>query len=328
MVYFIRPVCLITATLISVVSSAFACDPCGLHNSVQVPGVINTLRSNGLQPGSFTLGAQQQLSTFKVRGENDLRTTENDLELIDSLSVTQLSVGYNFNDSTAAQVNVPFIVRNFDTFERYRKISDSEAGFGDISITSTYSPYSYNDVDSRIFLAAVVGVKMPTGDTGSLTRVARDDPSTAEQRIQGRGLTLGTGSVDFPFGLVSYVRKGRFVGFTSAQYTLRGEGAADYRFANDFIWTTSPGYLFLLGEEESISLSAVLSGEHKGDDRLSGASLSKTSANNLYLGPEIFYSMTNRISLQLAMDFPIAIDVGGAAVKPETRTRISLSMSF
>lgn len=310
------------------ISAAVACDPCGLHNSVQVPGVINTLRATGLQPGSFTFGAQQQLSTFNVRGENDLRTTETDLELIKTLSVTQVSVGYNLSDSLAAAVTTPFIIRNYDRFERFTKINESEAGLGDMSITGTFSPYSYNDIESRIFIAAVAGVKLPTGDTGSLTRVADADPTTANQRIQGRGLTLGTGSVDVPLGLVGYARSGRLVGFTSAQYTIRGEGAADYRFANDLVWTAAPGYLFLLGEDESLTVSVVLSREHKGDDRLSGASLSKTSANNLYLGPEMFYSLSNRVSLQVALDLPIALDVGGAVVEPETRSRVGVSVSF
>lgn len=310
------------------VGYAFACDPCGLHNSVQVPGLINNMRATGLHAGSFTIGMQQQLSTFKVRGENDLRTTEGDLELIKTLSVTQVSAGYNLSNSVAAQVNLPFIIRNYDTFQRFRQINETEAGIGDISLNTTYSPYSYNDVESRFFIAAIGGIKLPTGDAGSLTRVASEDPNTANQRIQGRGLTLGTGSIDIPLGLVSYARAGRLVGFASTQYSLRGEGAADYRFANDFVWNAAPGYLFLLGEDESLSLSFVMSGEHKGDDRLNGAPLPKTSANNLYLGPEIFYSSSSTLSLQLAMDLPVALDVGGAAVQPETRWRVAISISF
>lgn len=318
----------VTLALLGNATAARACDPCGLHNSVQVPGIINTLRSTGMESGAITLGAQQQLSTFDVRGDNDLRTTQTDLELIKTLSVTQMSLGYNVSGSVAAQVNVPFIIRSYDKFDRFQRVRESEAGFGDMSITGTYSPYSYTDVESRFFIAGIGGVKLPTGDTGSLTRVASEDPSTADQRIQGRGLTLGTGSVDVPLGVVSYLRAGRLVAFTSAQYTIRGEGAADYRFANDLLWTAAPGYLFLLGEEESLSVSVVLSGENKGDDRLNGAPLTKTSANNLYLGPEIFYSISNQLSLQLAMDLPISLDVGGAAVKPETRSRLALSLSF
>lgn len=320
-------VALIAATVL-LCRLAQACDPCGLHNSVQVPGIINTLRSAGLRSGSYTLGAQQQISTFNVRGENDLRTTESDLELIKTLSVTQGSVGYNISDSIAAQLNVPFIIRNYDKFERFKKINETEAGFGDMSLSGTYSPYSYNDTNSRIFVAATSGIKLPTGDTGSLTRVASEDPNTADNRIQGRGLTLGTGSFDFPFGLITFARVGRIVGFASGQYTIRGEGAADYRFANDLLWTAAPGYLFLLGEEESLTASVVISGEQKGDDRLNGNAMTKTSASNMYLGPELFYSVTDQISLQFAMDFPVVLNVGGAAVKPETRSRLAVSFSF
>jgi hypothetical protein len=197
-----------------------------------------------------------------------------------------------------------------------------------MSVSGTYSPYSYNDNNMRVFVAATSGVKLPTGDTGSLTRVATEDPNTADARIQGRGLTLGTGSFDIPFGLITFARAGRLVGFASGQYTIRGEGAADYRFANDLLWTVAPGYLFLLGEEESLTASVVLSGEQKGDDRLNGNAMTKTSANNLYLGPELFYSLTDRISLQVAIDLPVTLNVGGAAVKPETRSRLALSFSF
>jgi hypothetical protein len=308
--------------------TSWACDPCGLHNAVQVPGVINSMRATGLQPGAVTLGAQQQVSTFNVRGENDLRTTNTDLELIKSLSVTQLSLGYNLSSSFATQINTPFIVRNYDRFERFRKVNDTESGIGDISLLGTYSPYSYTDVDSRFFVAAQSGIKLPTGDTGSLKRVASEDQTTADQRIQGRGLTLGTGSVDLPIGIVSYGRLGRFVGFGTAQYTVRGEGAADYRFASDLVWSVAPGYLFLIGEDESLSLSLLVSGENKGDDRLNGARLTKTSSNNTYVGGELFYAVSTKGSFQLALEVPVSLNVGGAAVEPELRARIGAGWSF
>jgi hypothetical protein len=307
---------------------ANACDPCGLHSSVQVPGVLSTLRTKGLVEGSLTLGAQQQLSRFKVVGENDLRTTESDLELIKNLSVTQLSLGYNISNQAALTATAPFIIRSYQRFERFKRVDEVESGFGDMALTGMYSPYSFNDVEGRLFIAALGGVKLPTGDSGSLERIASEDQTSADQRIQGRGLTLGTGSVDFPLGVVSYGRSGRLIGFASAQYTIRSEGSADYRFANDLIWSVAPGYLFVVGEEESISLSAVLSGEQKGDDRLNGAGLSRTSANNLYLGPEVFYSVSERASLQAALDMPIYVDVGGATVKPELRARLSIGISF
>lgn len=314
--------------LLSGASAGFACDPCGMHSSVQIPGVMNSLRTTGLEPGSWTLSASEQFSTFRITGENDLRTTESDLELIRNLSVTQFIAAYNLSSRAALQVNVPLVVRDYEHFERFAKVRDTEAGLGDMSVLGTYSPYSYNDVENRFFIAGTGGIKLPTGDTGSLTRVANEDGESADTRVQGRGLTLGTGSVDVPLGLVTYGRTGRVQLFASAQYTIRTEGAADYQFANDLAWSVAPGWLFLIGEEESLSCSVVFSGENKGGDHIGDELLPRTAVNNLYLGPELFYSMTNRIAVLVGIDLPVAIDVGGAAVKPETRSRLAISLSF
>jgi hypothetical protein len=289
---------------------------------------MNAMRTTGLQAGAWTVSTQEQLSTFDIQGENDLRTTETDLELIKTLSVTQLSVAYNVSSEVALQINTPFIIRSYDHFERYRMVRDTESGLGDISLLSTWSPYSYTDVNTRVFVAAMAGVKLPTGDTGSLKRIASVDAADAATEIQGRGLTLGTGSVDVPLGLVSYLRRGKVVLFTGAQYTIRTEGAADYQFANDLNWSLAPGWLFVMSEDQNLTASVVFSGENKGSDHLDGELLPRTASNNLYLGPELFYSLNNRISVQLAFDLPVATDVGGAAVKPETRSRASVSWSF
>lgn len=310
------------------VSRLYACDPCGMHNSVQVPGVMNSLRSTGLQPNAWTLGASEQFSTFSVRGENELRTTETDLELIRNLSITQFTAAYNVSSQVAFQVNAPLVVRDYEHFERFAKVRDTEAGLGDMSFLGTYSPYSWSDVESRVFLAGFAGVKVPTGDTGSLTRMVSDDGSSASTQIQGRGLTLGTGSVDVPLGLVAYGRSGRLQLFSSAQYTIRTEGAADYRFANDLSWSAAPGWLFIIGEEESIAASLVVSGESKSGDHVDGELLPKTAVNNVYMGPEVFYSITGSVSMLLGVDLPISVDVGGAAVKPETRSRAMVTVAF
>jgi hypothetical protein len=321
--------CLVAALLaLALPRAAFGCDPCGLHGAVQIPGVFNAMRTTGLRPAAVTVGVQEQLTTFSVTGENDLRTTESDLELIRTLSVTNFSLAYNASQQFAVQVNAPLLARSYDHFERFRKVRDTEVGFGDGSILGTYAPYTESWGDGRAFVGVVAGLKVPTGDSGSLKKVASSDEAPATERIQGRGLTLGTGSYDVPLGVTGYLRRGRLQLFSSAQYTFRGEGTADYRFANDCGWSLAPGWLFLLGEEESLAVSAVVSGEHKGSDHLSGELLPRTASDVIYLGPELFYALGATASLQLAVDLPLARDVGGAVVKPETRTRLAVSWSF
>jgi hypothetical protein len=324
----IRRLVVILLVCVVAVDSGFACDPCGMHSSVQVPGLINSLRTSGLQAGSITTSLQEQVSTFSVTGENQLLTANEELSLVRVLSVTQLTLGYNLSDEFGLQASLPFVARRFDRFERFQRVSESEYGLGDASLLGTYSPYSSGTVDERIFLALLAGIKAPTGDSGSLKRAASTENSNGEVALQGRGLSLGSGSVDIPAGGVGYFRSGRLVLFTTGLYTFRGEGAAGYRIANDLAWSAAPGWLFVLGEEETITLSLSLSGEHKGRDRLKGEAVSRTASNNIYLGPELFFAMSNRLSLQLSVDLPLSVDVGGAAVEPESRSRFSVSWSF
>jgi hypothetical protein len=299
-----------------------------MHSSVQVPGLMNSLRTSGLQSGSLTTSLQEQVSTFSITGENRLLTANEELSLVRTLSVTQLSVGYNINEEFALQASLPFVARRYDRFERFRRVSETEYGLGDASLLGTYSPYSSGNVEERVFLALVGGVKVPTGDSGSLKSAASREDSNGDVTIQGRGLSLGSGSVDVPLGAVGYLRSGRLVLFTTGLYTFRGEGAADYRIANDLAWSTSPGWLFVLGEEETLTLSLGISGEHKGRDRLRGEVVGRTASNNIYVGPDLFFAMSNQLSLQLSVDLPLLVDVGGAAVEPESRSRFSILWSF
>jgi hypothetical protein len=289
---------------------------------------MNSMRTSGLRAGGWTTSIQEQLSTFSVTGENELLTANEDLSLVRSLSITQLSLGYNFNEEFSLQASLPFVARSFDRFERFSKVRDTEYGLGDSSLLGTYSPYSYGTVDERIFIGLLAGLKLPTGDPGSLKSAADSGSTDGSVNIQGRGLSLGSGSVDVPLGAVAYLRTGRAVLFTSGLYTIRGEGSADYRFANDLSWSAAPGWLFVLGEEETLTVSVGLAGEHKGRDRLRGTSVGRTAANNLYAGPDVFFSVSNKVSIQLSFELPISIDVGGAAVEPETRSRASVLWSF
>lgn len=289
---------------------------------------MNSLRTSGLQAGRWTTSLQEQVSTFSITGENRLLTANEDLSLVRALSVTQFSLGYNISEEFALQASLPFVARRYDRFERFRKVSDTEYGLGDASLLGTYSPYSVGSVEERVFLALIGGIKAPTGDSGSLRSAASQENADGDVSIQGRGLSLGSGSIDIPLGGVGYLRSGRMVLFTSGLYTFRGEGAADYRIANDLVWSAAPGWLFILGEEETLTLSLGISGEHKGRDRLRGEVIGRTASNNIYLGPDLFFAISNKVSLQLSFELPVSVDVGGAAVEPESRSRFSLLWSF
>ena len=67
-------------------------------------------------------------------------------------------------------------------------------------------------------------------------------PGAPESAIHGHDLTLGTGSYDGIFGAQASLRYKNFFAEANGQFTLRGDGAHDYHFANDVTWNAGPGY--------------------------------------------------------------------------------------
>jgi hypothetical protein len=54
------------------------------------------------------------------------------------------------------------------------------------------------------------------------------------------------------------------------QFTLRGDGAHQYHFANDLVWNAGPGYYFIRRHDLIVALQFIASGEYKDVDRFRG----------------------------------------------------------
>src|SRR4029453_17694085 len=83
------------------------------------------------------------------------------------------------------------------------------------------------------------GVKFPTGDSSRLKEEFNEVEveGAPESGIHGHDLTLGTGSYDGIFGGQLSLRYNKFFAEANGQFTLRGDGAHSYHFANDVIWS-------------------------------------------------------------------------------------------
>src|SRR5512145_1484763 len=108
-----------------------------------------------------------------------------------------------------------------------------------------------------------------------------------ESGVHGHDLALGSGSYDGIVGGSLAWSWRRFLVLASGQYLIRGEGAFDYRYANDLTWTVSPGVYALLSHTHSMAVQAVFSGETKGKDTQHAERLDDTAITALYLGPGV-----------------------------------------
>jgi hypothetical protein len=150
----------------------------------------------------------------------------------------------------------------------------------------------------------------------------------SETGIGGHDLTLGSGSFDGLVGTALYTRWKRLFLTGSMQYAIRTEGDFGYQFANDWMWFGGPGVYLGMGLKYTLALQAVVSGESKGEDTINGVASDDTAITSVYLGPQINFTWSDRLSAQIAADLPVSITSSGQQIVPDYRVRAALTWRF
>jgi hypothetical protein len=209
--------------------------------------------------------------------------------------------------------------------------TDSESGLGDIILGGTFKPFIESSESS--FFGLTFGIKLPTGDTGSLAEDVSGDEVRKHHVVSsgasgGRVLSLGTGSVDFIGGVSHLFRQDRFLLLSQAQYTLRTEGSYDYRFADDILFRTGPGMFVYLDHDVSGGVKATFSAERKGLDKQNGELVKGSRVENYYVGPEAFLLIGVQLKLESGIDFRVGGSDKDSEVVPDHRLRSGLTWRF
>ena len=310
------------------VSNSYACDPCSLYNAARIQGLV---------PNSFTLSISEQNTSFDRPNGSKSNDTKNG-ELVREFSTTQFGLAYDLSQEVGFQLTIPVILRQYDQIKEYRSTTKSDFGIGDSTILTRYSFIQYRNQDWNIQGGLTAGVKLPTGDTGTLGKISQEEElnTKALSKIHhqiasasgGRALTLGTGSIDYILGANLFTRYQRFFYLNDLQYSIRREGDFNYEYANDLIFSSGPGYYLQVEHQDYMALRLALTGEFKGADRLNGSSVKASKISNIYLGPEFLFALSKDISGQIGVDVRTTGEESGATVVPEFRVRAALAYRF
>jgi len=198
-------------------------------------------------------------------------------------------------------------------------------------------------------LNLIAGLKMPTGATSRLKENftghsheedaghshaegeehAHVDDATdmPENAIGGHDLTLGTGSWDGVFGAQAELRYDRAFFTAEVSYTLRGQGAHQYRFANDLQFSGGPGWYCYRKNDRYVGLQCLLSGETKGYDYFQGEPDPDTGATALYVGPRIVASL-GKVNGEIGFELPVLMHTTQLQVTADYRIRAGFSVQF
>jgi hypothetical protein len=319
-----------------------ACDLCGCYT----PQLESMPQEKVSMSGFYTAIAEQ--FTYFGSLQFDDREVANPTGQRWESSITQFVAGYGINDRFALQFNTPLIYRDFRRPEGFAIDEGNVSGIGDVSLLAKAVLWHFASTARREFnvegknpvaiehesdctcsIVALAGLKFPTGDPSRLKEEFHEVeiPGAPESGIHGHDLTLGTGSYDGIFGAQSSLRYKNFFAEANGQFTLRGDGAHQYHFANDLIWSAGPGYYLVRKRDTLVGFQCVASGESKDVDRFQGRAAEDTGVTSVFLGPRIVASR-DQISGELAAEFPVLMNTTALQVVPDYRLRASIAVSW
>lgn len=296
--------------------------------------------------GSYAAVSEQftRFATVQVNGNETANPTGQYL----NSSITQFVAGYGITSRLALQIDLPVIYREFKRPAGFAIDRGTVSGVGDVSLLLRTVAFHYSSARRRTFdlseknpvtiehepdftasAILITGLKFPTGDPRRLKEEFHEIeiPGAPESGIHGHDLTLGTGSYDGIFGEQTALRYKNLFFETNVQFTLRGDGAHQYHFANDLTWSGGPGYYFVRRRDTIVGIELVVSGEYKDVDRFRGARALDTGITSVFLGPRLVASH-GRWSAEVGAEFPISIDNTALQVVPDYRLRAALAAHF
>jgi hypothetical protein len=322
--------------------TAPACDLCGCYTPQ-----LESMPKEKVPMSGFYAAIAEQFTYFGSLQFDDREVANPTGQRLES-SITQFVVGYGINNRFTLQFNTPFIYRDFRRPEGFAIDEGTVSGIGDVSLLAKAVLWHFASTPRREFnvegknpvaiehesdctcsIVALAGPKIPTGDPSRLKEEFHEVeiPGAPESGIHGHDLTLGTGSYDGIFGALSSLRYKNFFAEANGQFTLRGDGAHDYHFANDLIWSAGPGYYLVRKRDTLVGFQCVASGESKDVDRFQGRAAEDTGVTSVFIGPRIIASY-EQLSGELAAEFPVLMNTTGFQAVPDYRLRASIAISW
>jgi hypothetical protein len=319
-----------------------ACDLCGCYTPQ-----LNAMPKEGMSPSGFYAAVAEQFTHFGTLQFDADEVANPTGQRLDS-SITQFVIGYDINERFALQFNAPLIYRDFRRPEGFAIDEGTESGLGDVSLLAKAVVWHFvsaalrefnvegknpiaieHEPDCTASLIALAGVKFPTGDPSRLKEEFHEVeiPGAPASGIHGHDLTLGTGSYDGIFGGQASLRYKNFFAEANGQFTLRGDGAHSYHFANDVTWNAGPGYYVIRKPHTVVGCQCAVSGESKDVDRFQGRPAEDTGVTSVFIGPRIIASH-DQFSGELAAEFPVLMNTTALQVVPDYRLHLSFAVSW
>jgi hypothetical protein len=334
-------------------------------------GAIVTIGASTLEAGQAAVAFIEQYIKISGFDFNSLGANQH-AHTMDYISSPAVAAAYGVTDDFTISARLPY-VRRADIIDGHKhdnaarpphvtNLGDSE-GIGDVSLLGQYR--FYNNIVSGTQVAALFGVKLPTGATNRIT--SEGDLFEAE-------FQPGSGSLDGLAGLAFSQRVTTALSFhASGLYIRAGDGTQDTNLGDRFIYGLAATYRLIgavagpegayahAGEDHppgtpahshargtpahshapgtpphshapaapSFALDAVLevNGEWQDFQRVAGVRDPNSGGNVVYLSPGLRASAGN-VGGFLSVGIPVVKDLYGLQAPPDWRVIAGLSYVF
>ena len=318
-----------------------ACDICAVYTATE----------QGESRIGPRAGLAVQYTHYGTLRENGDRVPNPEHQSLDSV-ITQVLLGYQITPRLGLQLNLPLITRQFVRIQDGRRVRGNVSGPGDLSLLAHVLVHSIVTETSVFRFSVLGGLELPTGDPAYLGEELNEghhggarrlvprhatepgggdsgaDGSEDQNGVHGHDLALGSGSVDGLVGGEIFWSWQRAFVTGSMHYAIRGDGAFDYRYANELTWTGGPGAYLLLDHDHSLALQALVSGETKGKDHQGGARLDDTAVTSLFVGPRVLFTWGTSLAMEGAVELPVVQHETALQIVADYRLRAAAVWRF
>ncbi len=281
----------------------WACDSsgCTLAQSAE-----STKQKNGNQKIFFNFMLEQQQWDVKdAREAHNLHHAGREFHDKTHEEFYHFIFGVTPVDRFSVLADLPYVVRGSLDIHHHATLGrkQSSEGLGDLNLIGIYKVFVKNDD----FLGISGGVKFPTGDTGEL------DPYGVlfEPELQP-----GSGSWDYPMGIVYRYTAGPVILSGTISYVLKSQGAQEFQHGNLLFASLNADYTLNPASESFKTRVGWDTTFHNAEkDRPNGVEDDDSGETSVFMGPSIEIGANENISIFGNILLPAHQNTGGVHQK-------------
>lgn len=203
----------------------------------------------------------------------------------------------SLSDAVEMVVEIPFVEKSFTEIDDHARLGarQTTSGLGDITVLAVWKFLREQGKTLGLFS----GVKLATGETKELTTQG----TLAEPEMQP-----GTGSTDFPLGLIY---QGEALGTEyrgNISYVIKQEGSQEFEAGDVFLVSA---FLRRSVLNDRLKLGADAQFQWEARQHLNGVTVHDSGGRTLLLGPAISYQITENAVIEASILLPAYQSLGG-----------------